>query len=98
MSTAAPQPDPRGSLNPWPLLLVLVFFAAGIVLVILRHWRRGSVMMGGSLVFAALLRLVLPSRIAGILAVRHRAFDVALMLGAGVGMMVLGMVVPGTYV
>lgn len=98
MSTAAPPNDPRNSLNPWPLLLVLAFFGAGIVLVILRHWRRGSVMMGGSLVLAAGLRLILPRRVAGLLAVRHRAFDVALTLGAGVAMMVLGMVVPGTYV
>ena len=39
-----------------------------------------------------------PEHVAGLLAVRHRAFDAALMLGAGSAMIVLGWVVPGVYV
>ena len=91
-------PTSREGLNPWALVLVLVFFLVGVVLVLARHWRRGSVMIGGSMLIAGLARLARPDRLAGLLVVRSRAFDVALCLGAGSAMMVLGMVVPGTYV
>lgn len=86
-----------GSLNLWPLALVCLFFLAGLGLVLARHWRRGSVVMGAALGLGALLRLVLPEEVAGLLVVRSRLFDCALLAGVGVGMMVLGMVVPGTY-
>lgn len=92
------EPVSHQGLNPWALLLVLAFFAVGVLLVLNRHWRRGSVMMGGSLALAGLLRLVLPEQLAGLLAVRGKVFDVALCLGAGTTIMVLGMVVPGVYV
>ncbi|MDI9628107.1 MAG: DUF3017 domain-containing protein [Acidobacteriota bacterium] len=84
-------------LNPWALLLVLVFFAVGVGLVATRHWRRGSVMIGGSLVLAGLLRWVLPERLAGLLVVRSKVFDVVLGLGVGTAVAVLGMIVPGTF-
>ena len=84
-------------LRPWALLAVLVIFAIGVGLVATRHWRRGSVMVGGSLVLAGLLRWVLPERLAGLLVVRSKIFDVALGLGVGTGVVVLGMVVPGTF-
>ena len=76
---------------------MLVIFAIGVGLVATRHWRRGSVMVGGSLVLAGLLRWVLPERLAGLLVVRSKIFDVALGLGVGTGVVVLGMVVPGTF-
>ena len=40
---------------------------------------------------------VLPERLAGLLVVRSKIFDVALGLGVGTGVVVLGMVVPGTF-
>ena len=90
-------PDLRPDfLSPWALLAVLVFFAIGVGLVATRHWRRGSVMVGGSLVLAGLLRWVLPERLAAC-SVRSKIFDVALGLGVGTGVVVLGMVVPGTF-
>lgn len=101
MSDAAPSkgPDPTSTegLNPWALLLVLCFFVAGVILVATRHWRRGSVMMGGAMVLGGLLRLLLPEKLAGLLVVRSKLFDVALMLGVGSAVMVLGMIVPGVY-
>lgn len=98
MATAVER-DPTSSegLSPWALLLVLVFFAIGVALVATRHWRRGSVMIGGSMVLAGILRWILPERLAGLLVVRQRWFDVSLCLGAGSAVMVLGMVVPGVY-
>lgn len=96
-SRVSRDPTSADGLNPWPLLLVLVFFLIGVGLVAARHWRRGSVMIGGAWLLAGLLRLVLPERIAGLLAVRERWFDVALAAGAGTTIMVLGMIVPGVY-
>lgn len=90
-------PTSTEGLSPWALLLVLGFFVAGFVLVATRHWRRGSVMIGGSIFLAGLLRLVLTDEMAGLLVVRHKVFDVALCLGMGAAVMVLGMVVPGVY-
>lgn len=86
-----------GTLNLWPLAVVCLFFLAGLVLVIARHWRRGSVVMGASLGLGAMLRFFLPEQVAGLLVVRSRLFDTALLAGTGVGMMVLGMIVPGSY-
>ncbi|WIY83275.1 DUF3017 domain-containing protein [Propionimicrobium sp. PCR01-08-3] len=85
-------------LSPWPLLAVLAVFAIGILLVVNWHWRRGSVLIGGAVVLAGGLRLILPPKWVGLLKVRNKAFDVALMAGLGVAIMVLGMAVPGVYV
>lgn len=93
-------PDDRqddAGLNPWSLLAVLAVFAIGIVLILTWHWRRGSVMIGGSMVLAGVLRLLLPPEWVGLLKVRSRGLDAALLLGMGVAIMVLGMTVPGVY-
>lgn len=88
---------PRDELNPWSMVAVMVLFMVGIVLLLTLHWRRGSVMIGGSLVLAGFLRWFLPSRFVGLLRVRGAVFDIALMLILGVAIMALGMLVPGTY-
>jgi Protein of unknown function (DUF3017) len=57
-------------------------------------WRLGIQVLGGSILVAALLRLILASRDAGMLAVRHRMVDVALLTGAGVALIVLATSIP----
>ncbi|WP_341728680.1 DUF3017 domain-containing protein [Brooklawnia sp.] len=91
--------DPLDSagLSPWSLLAVLAVFAIGIVLIMNWYWRRGSVVIGGSVALAGVLRLVLPPKWVGLLKVRSRGFDATLLLGMGVAIMVLGMTVPGVY-
>ena len=60
----------------------------------LDRFRRGSVLFATAFALAGVLRLVLPSRVAGLLAVRSRVFDVvAYALLAG-GIAVLAIVVP----
>ena len=81
--------------NPWPLLAALVIFAVAVVLITMGHWRRGPVVMAGALALAALLRLVLPDRLAGLLVVRRRWIDVVGMLLLGAAIAVLALVVPG---
>ncbi|MVA76392.1 DUF3017 domain-containing protein [Auraticoccus sp. F435] len=80
-------PPRRGARTPRslglaPLAAALGVFVVGLVLVGLGWWRGGLWTCAGGLLLGALLRLVLPSRSAGLLRVRHRAVDV-LLLGAG---------------
>jgi hypothetical protein len=56
--------------------LVLVIAAVGVLRIAQYHWREGSVLIGGALLVAALLRAVLPATRVGLMAVRGRAVDV----------------------
>ncbi len=63
-----------------PLVAVLAAVGAGIWLVWVHHPRKGLATIALALAVAALLRLVLPARDAGLLVVRSRAIDVAVLL------------------
>ncbi|SFT44195.1 Protein of unknown function [Geodermatophilus amargosae] len=90
------RPFLAGLLRQLPLLAVLVAVAVGLGMVAIEHWRRGLLVVGLALVGAGLLRLVLPERRVGFLAVRSRPVDVVLMAGTGVAVAVLSVVVPGS--
>jgi hypothetical protein len=63
---------------------VLVATAVGIVIVYRSHdWQLGVRVIAGALCAAGLLRLVLPQRDAGMLAVRSRLIDVTLLVVVG---------------
>jgi hypothetical protein len=68
-----------------PYLIVLAGTVAGLVLGS-RHAGRGAAVVGAALLVAALARLALPPRYAGLLASRSKAQDVAAfaVLGAAV--------------
>lgn len=80
--------------NPWPLLIVLVAVLAGVVLAGLGYWRRASLMIAGALVMGAGFRAVLPPHIAGLLVVRRKWLDVAVMGLIGLSIAVVAFVVP----
>ncbi|WP_116453290.1 DUF3017 domain-containing protein [Blastococcus litoris] len=88
------RPFLAGLLRQLPLLAVLVTVGVGLLVVTFGHWRRGLVVMGVTLVAAALLRLLLPVRRVGFLAVRSRPVDVVLMAGAGVALTVIALMIP----
>jgi hypothetical protein len=89
------RPFLAGLLRQLPLFAVLVAVAVGLAMVAVEHWRRGLLVVGLALVGAAVLRLVLPVRRVGFLAVRSRPVDVVLMAGTGVAVALLSVVVPG---
>jgi hypothetical protein len=71
--------DPRPSKLAWlPYLIVLAGAATGMLIA----WQgskyagRGAALIGASLLVAALARLILPERYAGLLASRRKASDV----------------------
>ena len=76
----------------WPLAVVLLGVVVGLVIVATGHWRLGCTCVGGAVTLGGLLRLVLRER-SGLLAVRRRAIDVALLLGVGVGIVVMAWLV-----
>lgn len=62
-----------------PISLVLIVIVVGLIIVAGDRWRLGSGVLAGAAALGALLRLVLPTSAAGVLAVRSRAFDVVLL-------------------
>jgi Protein of unknown function (DUF3017) len=88
------RPFLAGLIRQAPLLAVLVTVGVGLLLVTFDHWRRGLVLIGLALITAALLRLLLPVRRVGFLAVRGRPVDVALLAGAGLALTVIALAIP----
>ena len=78
----------------WPLLTVLGGGLIGLTAVALDHFRSGCLVLGISVLFAALARLVLPVRRVGLLVVRSRAFDVLVLVSMGASLVVLAVIVP----
>jgi Protein of unknown function (DUF3017) len=87
-----PQERPRGVLGEIPLALIICGVGSGLVVIALHHFRWGNLLIAGSLLAGAMFRLVLPTRRAGLLAVRARLTDVITMCVMGVGLMVLALV------
>ena len=78
---APEHPEPRrypSMIGGGLFLLVLAATVTGL-LVATQDWRSGVRVVAGALAFAALVRLLLPQKDAGMLAVRHRALDVVLL-------------------
>jgi hypothetical protein len=80
-----------------PLLVVLVVAIAGVYIA----WRQGSagggeggVASGAALLVGAVARLLLPARLAGLLATRKRATDVITLTVLGVALLIAGLVLP----
>ena len=69
----------RGWWRQWPIFVVLLGVAIALTLVALDYFRRGSIVLAGSVLLAAFLRLLLPDREAGLLVVRSRRVDVAVL-------------------
>jgi len=80
--------------NPWPLMVVLVVLAAALVFLGLGRWRSASLLIAGAAGLAALLRLVLRARVAGLLVVRRRWVDVVGLASVAVGIAALAFLVP----
>jgi hypothetical protein len=75
-------------------LIVLAVSAVGLGVVTQGNWRLGVRWIASALVFAALVRLLIPARQAGMLAVRRRAVDVVILAAIGIALWVLSISIP----
>jgi hypothetical protein len=73
--------------------VVLAIAAIGLLRVATANWREGAVLLGGSLLVAATLRVVLPPERAGLLAIRSRVVDVLSYTGLGVAVVLLAVTI-----
>ena len=83
--SATPSP---GRLRWWWLLSAGL--AVALYLMGSTHLLRGTAAMGGTLLLAALIRLILPSQAAGALAVRSKWLDILLLVVAAGAVLVAG--------
>ncbi len=83
-------------LGQLPYIFVLCGVGAGLVVVAMNHFRRGSMLIAAAVFIGALARLVLPESQTGMLAVRRRWVDVFLMTAAAVGVTLVAFVAKGT--
>jgi hypothetical protein len=82
-------------LSSVPMILVLAVVAVGILRITQYHWRQGTVLVGGALLLAAVLRALLPADRIGMVALRSRAVDVLLYGGLGVIVMAVSLTITG---
>ncbi len=80
--------------NEAPALTVVLVGLVGIVAAAQHHWRKGLYLVAAALLLGALLRLTLPTRRAGTLAVRSKAVDVLTLLLLGLALALLAGAVP----
>lgn len=80
----------------WPLLVVLIGVAIGLVVAVVgeQTWRIGCLLIGTSLLVGAVIRVALSDRDAGLLQVRSRPFDIAVLTLGGMAVIALAIVVP----
>lgn len=95
------EPGTEGEVRRYPstiggalYLCVLAATFVGLGVVATGHWRGGVHIVAGALVAAAGMRLVLPARDAGMLAVRNRFLDATLLTAVGVALWLLASTIP----
>jgi hypothetical protein len=84
------------TLRAWPVVVVLTGVMAGLVIALVWEpsWRLGCLIIGGSLGVGAIERIGLPSRDAGLLQVRSKAFDAGMLIVLSAAIIVLAIAVP----
>ena len=96
----ATKPPRRGAsgviVRQWPLLLVLVGGVTALLVVALDGFRLGCILLGASMAFAAVARMVLPARRVGLLVVRSRPFDVLVLAVMGAALVILAVSIPNS--
>ncbi len=78
MATVRPL-RPRRRLRQWPITVVLAGIGVALLVVATDHFRRGAVLLSASVLLAFFLRLLLPERDAGMLAVRSKVIDLVVL-------------------
>jgi hypothetical protein len=83
-----------GVRREWPTAVVTAVVLVGLVVVASGHFRRGTIVLSFGITLALFLRLLLSSSEAGLLAVRSKAIDVAVLAVLAAGTTLLALWVP----
>lgn len=88
-SAAAASSEQPVPVRQWPMVAVMTTVAVGLAVTVLGAFRPGVVTIGAALLLGSVLRLALPD--VGLLAVRSRYTDVALMGVLGLAIVLLAL-------
>jgi hypothetical protein len=78
----------------WPIAVSLAVVVAGLVVVASGHFRRGTLVLAFGVALALFLRMLLPADEAGLLAVRSKRIDIAVLATLAFATSVLALWVP----
>ncbi len=78
----------------WPILSVYLGILASLIVVVYVDFRFGAILLSLSVLLAFLLRLRLPDSAAGLLKIRRRRVDLAVLATLGTFLLILALVVP----
>ena len=70
----------------WPIVWVVLIFVVAFGLAAANFWRRGALLIGIAVALAAVLRLALTEDRAGLLVVRSRTIDFAMLASVAAAM------------
>ena len=84
------------SLVHLPFAAVLIVVAVGMLRIVMYHWREGTVLIGGSLLLAALLRVLISEDQIGLIALRSKVIDVFLYSGFGLVLILVAVTLTDT--
>ncbi len=83
-----------GLRRQWPIAVSLGVVLVGLLVVATGHFRRGTVLLSFGVTLALFLRILLSQEDAGMLAVRSKRVDVAVLAVLAVGTSLLALWVP----
>jgi hypothetical protein len=94
---ARPKPGTTRLANlPYALVLIVILGGLGWTSLGPRHVVSGMLPVASAVLVAAVLRLVLPDRRAGLLLSRRRVFDVLVLAGLGASILAVVLVLPAS--
>ncbi|MEV6620165.1 DUF3017 domain-containing protein [Amycolatopsis sp. NPDC051106] len=78
-----------------PLAVVLLVVAVAALRIVQYHWREGAALIGAALLLAGVLRAVLPTERAGLLAIRGKVVDIVTYAGLAAAVLYVALTIIG---
>lgn len=78
-----------------PFAVVLLVVAVAAVRIVQYHWREGTALIGAALLLAGVLRAVLPTARAGLLAIRGKVVDIVTYAGLAAAVLYVALTIIG---
>ncbi|MGW4524356.1 DUF3017 domain-containing protein [Amycolatopsis sp. NPDC004378] len=85
----------RARFTQLPFAVVLLVVAVAALRIVQYHWREGAALIGAALLLAGVLRAVLPTARAGLLAIRGKVVDVVTYAGLAAAVLYVALTIIG---